>query len=196
LFETLPNNTKQHHVTTAVTCYSEPWVPVIYFRCARIGSVRMNFKQLYLHTHWKLDTFIWTYLLGIVHTNHLLKYLLLLLKHPVYTQCCVLRQKILCKEVWQRHFLIFSSISSLSLFCGGGSFVCDCQYLDYDEWMNCIWIWLWTISGIITSRGNKKYSEKNLYHCYLYTTNSTSVAGIKPEFCVEELATNCSSSGM
>ena len=28
-------------------------------------------QQLYLHTHWKLDTclFIWTYLLGIVHTT-------------------------------------------------------------------------------------------------------------------------------
>jgi len=35
--------------------------------------------------------FIWTYLLGIVHTYHLLKYLLLLLKHPV---CCYVIQHV------------------------------------------------------------------------------------------------------
>ena len=53
------NTTKQCQVTTAVTCYSESWVPVMCFRLAHASDLYMptlNFKQLYLHTHWKLDT--------------------------------------------------------------------------------------------------------------------------------------------
>jgi len=59
-YQAVPNSTKlQLQVTTAVTCYSDSWVPVICFKLARasdLHSPTSDFKQLYLHVHWKLDT--------------------------------------------------------------------------------------------------------------------------------------------
>jgi len=85
LLETLPNNTKQHHVTTAVTYYSESWVPVICFRLARASDLYAPNSNSCISTPTEKRTHVYM----ILYTRnspyyHLLKYLLFLLKHPVY----------------------------------------------------------------------------------------------------------------
>ena len=52
----------------------------------KIVSVGANFKQLYLHTLWNLDTCLYERIYSTSPYYHLLKYLLFLLKHPVYLQ--------------------------------------------------------------------------------------------------------------
>jgi hypothetical protein len=79
-----PNSTKQHQVTTAVTCYSESWVPVICFRLARSFDLYAPTSDSCVST----PTENWTHVYVNLFTRnspyyHLLKYLLFLLKHPV-----------------------------------------------------------------------------------------------------------------
>ena len=56
----------------------------------KVRSARAKFKQLYLHTHIENRTLVY---MNVFTRNssyyHLLKYLLFLLKHPVYICVCV-----------------------------------------------------------------------------------------------------------
>jgi len=86
LLETLPKITKQHHVTAAgynfrlhVIQSPECLSSVSDLRAHRICTRQLQ-TAVSSHPLKTGQMFIWTYLLGIVH-----KYLLFLLKHPVYT---------------------------------------------------------------------------------------------------------------
>jgi hypothetical protein len=82
----LPNSTRlQLQVKTAVICYSESWVPVIFFRLARASDLYA------LKSNSSISTPIenWTHVYMKLFTRnspyyHFLKYLLFLLKHPVW----------------------------------------------------------------------------------------------------------------
>jgi hypothetical protein len=54
----------------------------------RVRCLRAKFKQLYLHTRWKLDTLYYEVFTRYSPCYQLLKYLLFLLKHPVFTCVC------------------------------------------------------------------------------------------------------------
>jgi hypothetical protein len=51
----------------------------------KIGSVRANFKQLYLDTRQQLDTCLYELIYWNSPYYHLLKYFRVLLNHPVYS---------------------------------------------------------------------------------------------------------------
>jgi hypothetical protein len=79
------NTTKQHQVTTAATCYSESWVPVICVRLARASDLYTPASNSCISTH--IENWTHVYMNLFTWNNpycHLLKYLLFLLKHSVY----------------------------------------------------------------------------------------------------------------
>jgi hypothetical protein len=70
----------------------------------KIGSIRPNFKQLYLHTHLKLDTCLYETIYSEYSILAPPKTFTVLLKHPVYTH--IKKQKISTAGKTRTKFLL------------------------------------------------------------------------------------------